>query len=417
MKTISIALKDLQILFKDRGALFQLFILPLLFIMVFSGALGAIGSSGKSGEVTLPTLGVVSLDEGEAAAFLLNKIKEDGSFLVQSLPATEAQSQLDDNKVVAVLAIPAGFTAGIQQSKPVSLVITTGKNSDPQIVEAARLVVESIAADMTLESQIIASLQQMGDMQATAPEQYQVFSTERVLAQARSQFETAQVRPLINIIQSVPQQEEEQEVTPDLSLSAVPGFTVLFVFLAGQTTARSIYDEKKIGSFRRLVAAPINKAQLLVGKILPNFIIALIQIAVIFAFGAFGLRLMGLTPLPIENAPLGAVLVAILLALCSSAFGITIASLARTENQIAGISTLLLWGMGLLGGCLVPLFVLERFIGPLAMIVPHYWANKALDDLLIRGLGLADIYLSLVMLGVFSLIFFAIGLWRFDFER
>jgi len=165
------------------------------------------------------------------------------------------------------------------------------------------------------------------------------------------------------------------------------------------------------------VAAPINKAQLLVGKILPNFIIALIQIAVIFAFGAFGLRLMGLTPLPIENAPLGAVLVAILLALCSSAFGITIASLARTENQIAGISTLLLWGMGLLGGCLVPLFVLERFIGPLAMIVPHYWANKALDDLLIRGLGLADIYLSLVMLGVFSLIFFAIGLWRFDFER
>ena len=47
MKTISIALKDLQILFKDRGTLFQLFILPLLFIMVFSGALGAIGKSRR----------------------------------------------------------------------------------------------------------------------------------------------------------------------------------------------------------------------------------------------------------------------------------------------------------------------------------------------------------------------------------
>jgi ABC-2 type transport system permease protein len=379
--------------------------------------LGAIGSSGKSEEVTLPNLGVVDLDEGEAAAFLLNKIKEDGSFSVQSLPDTEAQTQLDENKVVAVLTIPAGFTAGVQQSTPVTLVITTGKNSNPQIVEAARLVVESIAADMTLESQIIASLKQMGEMQATAPEQYQVFSTERVLAQARSQFETAQARPLINIVQTVPQQGEEQTATPDLSLSAVPGFTILFVFLAAQTTARSIFEEKKIGSFRRLVAAPINKAQLLIGKILPNFDIALIQIAVIFAFGAFGLRLLGFAPLPIEKAPLGTVLVAILLALCSSAFGIAIAALARTENQIAGLSTLLLWGMGLLGGCLVPLFVLERFIGPLAMIVPHYWANKALDDLLIRGLGLADVWLSLVMLGVFSLVFFAIGLWRFDFER
>jgi ABC-2 type transport system permease protein len=415
MKTISIALKDLQILFKDRGALFQLFILPLLFIMVFSGALSAIGG-GSEEQVALPNLAVVDLDGSEAARFLINKIQEDGSFSVQSLTVSDVQSQLDENKVVAVLTIPAGFTGGVQGSTPVTLVIATGKNADPQIVEAMRLVVESIAADMTLESQIIASLQQMGDMQATAPEQFQVFSTQRVLAQARSQFETAQVRPLIKIVQSVPQQEEQEE-TPDLSLSAVPGFTILFVFLAGQTTARSIYDEKKVGSFRRLSAAPINKVQLLVGKILPNFIIALIQIAVIFAFGAFGLKAMGLTPLPIGRAPIGAILVAILLALCSTAFGILIASLARTENQIGGISTLLLWGMGLLGGCLVPLFILERFIGPFAMIVPHYWANKALDDLLIRGLGLADIYLSLVMLGVFSLIFFAIGLWRFDFER
>ena len=414
MKTISIALKDLQILFKDRGALFQLFILPLLFIAVFSGALGALG---KEPEVTLPNLAVVDLDGGEAAQFLLDKITADGSLSILTLPAPDAQSQLDENKVVAVLTIPAGFTAGVQQSKPVTLVITTGKNSDPQIVEAARLVVESIAADMTLESQILASLQQMGDMQATAPEEYQVFSAERVLAQARSQFETAQARPLITIVQSLPQQDPNEKKTPDLSLSAVPGFMILFVFLTGQTTARSIFEEKKVGSFRRLAAAPINKAQLLLGKILPNFVVALIQIAVIFAFGAFGLKAMGLNALPIDKAPLGAVLVAILLALCSSAFGILIAALAKTENQIAGLSTLLLWGMALLGGCLVPLFILERFIGPLAMIVPHYWANKALDDLLIRGLGLADIYLSLVMLGVFSLIFFAIGLWRFDFDR
>jgi hypothetical protein len=38
---------------KDRGTLFQLFILPLLFILVFSGALSAIGESEA---VSLPTL-------------------------------------------------------------------------------------------------------------------------------------------------------------------------------------------------------------------------------------------------------------------------------------------------------------------------------------------------------------------------
>lgn len=414
MKTISVTLKDLQILFRDRGALFQLFILPLLFIIVFSGALGAIG---KSGVVTLPNLAVVDLDGGAAAQMLKEKLATDGSVSIMNTSSTEAQAQVDQKKVVGMLTIPAGFTSNVQQSKPVTLVFAPGKDADPQQVEAIRLVLDSLAADMTLESQIIASLQQMGDMQASAPEEYQVFTIERILAQARSQFENAQVRPLINLIQSVPQQDAQQETTPDLSQSTIPGFTVLFVFMAAQTTARSIYEEKKLGSFRRLVAAPLSKAELLVGKILPNFITGLVQIVVIFAFGSLGMRLLGLTPLPITRAPLGTILVAIILALCSSAFGIAIAAIARTENQISGLSTLLLWGMGLLGGSLVPLFILERFLGPIPMIVPHYWANRALDDLLLRGLGMGDVLLDLGVLFGFCLLFFAIGLWRFDFER
>jgi ABC-2 type transport system permease protein len=414
MKTISIALKDLQILFKDRGTLFQLFILPLLFIMVFSGALGAIG---KSAEVILPSLAVVDLDGGVAAQDLVSKLVADGSIVIQPYLATQAQSLVDENKVVGVLTISSGFTTGVQQGRPVTLVLTTGTSADPQKVESIRLILASIAADMTLESQIVASLQQMGDMQAFSPESSQVFTTERILAQAHTQFASAQTRPLINIVQTIPQQETSQEATPDLSQSAVPGFTVLFVFLAAQTTARSIYEEKKIGSFRRLAAAPLSKAELLIGKILPNFITGLVQIVVIFAFGSLGMRLLGLTPLPIEKAPLGMILIAVLLALCSSAFGIAIAAIARTENQISGLSTLLLWGMGLLGGSLVPLFVLERFLGPIPMIVPHYWANRALDDLLIRGLGMSNVALDLGVLLGFSLLFFVIGLWRFDFER
>ncbi|MFZ0532698.1 MAG: ABC transporter permease [Anaerolineales bacterium] len=414
MKTINIALKDLQILFKDRGTLFQLFILPLLFIMVFSGALGAIG---KSAEVILPSLAVVDLDGGVAAQDLVSKLVADGSIVIQPYLATQAQSLVDENKVVGVLTISSEFTTGVQQGRPVTLVLTTGTGADPQKIESIRLVIASIAADMTLESQIVASLQQMGDMQAFSPESSQVFTTERILAQAHTQFASAQTRPLINIVQTIPQQETTQEATPDLSQSAVPGFTVLFVFLAAQTTARSIYEEKKIGSFRRLAAAPLSKAELLIGKILPNFITGLVQIVVIFAFGSLGMRLLGLTPLPIEKAPLGMILIAVLLALCSSAFGIAIAAIARTENQISGLSTLLLWGMGLLGGSLVPLFVLERFLGPIPMIVPHYWANRALDDLLIRGLDMSNVALDLGVLLGFSLLFFVIGLWRFDFER
>ena len=197
---------------------------------------------------------------------------------------------------------------------------------------------------------------------------------------------------------------------------AVPALTVLFVFLTAQTAAQSIYDEKKVGSFRRLLAAPISKASMLVGKMLPAFLTALVQTAVTFAFGIVGLRLMGLTPLTLGNSPLGVVLVAVAVALCTSSFGILIAAVARTENQIGGLSTLLLWGMGIVGGGIVPLFLLESFLGPLPKVVPHYWAIRAYNDLMIRGLGLVDVAVEIVVLLGFSALFFAVGLWRFEYD-
>jgi ABC-2 type transport system permease protein len=48
--------------------------------------------------------------------------------------------------------------------------------------------------------------------------------------------------------------------------------------------------------------------------------------------------------------------------------------------------------------------------------VPQYWANRAFDDLLLRGLGLQDVALELAVLLGFAILFFVIGLWRFDFE-
>jgi ABC-2 type transport system permease protein len=48
--------------------------------------------------------------------------------------------------------------------------------------------------------------------------------------------------------------------------------------------------------------------------------------------------------------------------------------------------------------------------------IPHYWAKDALENLLLRGLSLADITTPLLALAGFTVLFFAIGLWRFDFD-
>ncbi len=413
MKSLSIAFKDLQILFKERGELLQLFLLPLIFIIVFSGALGALGSSDEVERLSLP---VVDLDGGEAAQALLAGLDAAGGVQTRLYEHSDAQSQLEANDINRMLVIPADFTSGAEQGEQVELSLISHPDADLQETEAVRLVIVGVASEMSLESQILASLSQMGDMQANAPEQYQVFTTERVIAQARSQFETAQTRPLIEVIETVPSKEGERELVESIGLVAISGIAVLFVFGTAQVTARSIYDEKKVGSFRRLLAAPMSKSALLSGKMLPNIIVGLIQFTVIFAFGILGLKWLGLSAPTLGNEPLSVVLVCFVICLCSTAFGILIAAIARTENQIGGLTSLLVWGLGIVGGAFIPIAFLDQFLGPIVKVIPQYWANRALSSLMLRNLGLADVTTEILVLLGFTLLFFLIGLWRFDFD-
>lgn len=413
MKSISIAIKDLQILFKDRGEVIQLFLLPLLFIIVFSGALGALGGESKPVLLTLP---VVDLDGGETAQALLTGLDEAGGIKTKLYEQTQADKLLENNDISRMLVIPVDFTSGTEQGIPVELTLTSHPDADIQETEAVRLVIVGVVNELSLESQILASLRQMGEMQANAPEEYQVFTTDRVLAQARSQFESSQTRPLIEVKETIPSQEGERPIVETLGLAAVSGIAVLFVFGTAQVTARSIYDEKKIGSFRRLLAAPMSKASLLSGKMLPNIAIGLIQFIVIFAFGVYGLKLLGLSAPTLGDQPLSVLLVCLVICLCSTAFGILVAAIARTENQIGGLTSLLVWGLGIVGGAFIPIAFLDQFLGPVVKVIPQYWANRALSSLMLRGLGLADIATEIAVLLGFTALFFLFGLWRFDFE-
>jgi len=417
MKAWSIAWKDITIFLKDRGAIVYLFLLPLLFIVVMSGALSAVGQSTP--QPTRIALPVVDLDGGEAARSLVQALDAAGGVRVEAYEQDVAVALLREGKLGRVLTIPSGFTANLAADRPSTLRLVNHPDADPEKNEAVRVVVEGVARDMALQSQILASLRQMGEMLADAPPEYQeAFSTERAVAQARSQFEASAKRPLVEVRQCVPAitSQPQEATTPGLNLTAVPGLAVLFVFLTAQATAYSIHEEKKIGSFRRLLAAPLSKASLLLGKMLPNLVTALLQMAAILAFGAFGLRLLGLTPVSLGRDPLALSLVVLLIALCSSALGLTIAALARTEGQVGGISQVLLWVMAILGGSIIPLFALEMYLGPLPRIVPHYWANRALDNLMLRGLTLAGVGTEMIVLLGFTILFFAIGLWRFEFD-
>ena len=425
---LSIAWKDLLILFKDRNALVGAFLLPIVFIVVYLGVAGAAtggGGGGGDAEAERVPLPFVNLDpDGTAATALIDGLNTQGG-LDASVYAgadgrpyseTEALAKLEAKEIQRLLIIPAGFSAGLEAGERVSLRIVN-KSLDPGQSGAVMMAIEGVTRDMSLERQIVASLERLAEMQQANPSFDPATSAELAIPIARRQFEESRGRPLVTVVQgqpSGPDQEDQPQVTG--VQIGVPGFAVLFIFLTAQITARSIYDEKKTGTFRRLLASPLGKWPMLVGKLIPNFVIVLLQVVILFAAGMFLLPLMGLPALSLGSDIPALVLLVLAVALCCTTLGILIAAVARTEAQIGGISALVLWVLAFLGGSFIPLFLINESMATIGQVTPHYWAVTGFYDLLTRGQGLTAVIDSIVVLLGFSAVFFLVGTWRFEFE-
>ena len=413
MNAIYVAMKDLQIMFKDRGQIISAFLLPLAFIFAISLTVPELGATDEPAR-----LPVVNLDPGGAASqALIDGLNADGKIQVELHEKDEARAALERRQIENLLTIPAGFSQDAAAGRPVTLLLLNHPNASRTHTELLLRAINGVAQVSSLQAQLIAGMSQMGDMQAAGSAGSQAFTSARNVAQAQSQFERSKTAPLVVVRKTQPQVLGEAIENPNWVQQNIPGYTIIAVFGISVATALSIYSEKRLGSFRRLLAAPISKAALLGGKMLSNYVLALNLIVVIFAISILVLPLLGLERVTLGNDPLALVVVSLVVALCSTSFGVFISAITRTEGQISALSSVGIWLLGFVGGCLLPPFVLEYLgLGVISRAVPHYWAITAYQDLMVRGRGLADVTTQLLALLAFSAIFFTIGVWRFKFD-
>jgi ABC-2 type transport system permease protein len=360
MNALDVAKKDILILLKDRGQVILLFVLPIVFVIAISAALGAAVSGQQAIDVP-----VVNLDGGEASQMLIDQLNADRGLKTVEYVESQAGTDLQEEKIKLALYIPAGFTADVEAGQVTKLRLVRGPAASDSEMATVWLVVEGVAGDLSLQTQLLAGLSQMGAMMGDAPQEAQAFTAERIQAQAKSQYERAKTEPLVAVAAKWPDVMTGGREKFDPSSFGMAGFAILFAFLGAQVTAQSIWDEKKLGTFRRLQTSPLSRFDLMVGKMLPNFVIALVQVAIIFGLSTVLLPLMNLGAPSLGKDPLALVVVTVVLAVCSTGLGVFIAALARTENQVGGIATVLLWTAGMVGGAFIPAFLLGNLLNTL----------------------------------------------------
>jgi ABC-2 type transport system permease protein len=193
---------------------------------------------------------------------------------------------------------------------------------------------------------------------------------------------------------------------------AITGNAVLFGFFIALTCALSFVEERRTGTLRRVMAAPVSRRLFVLAKLVPFVVIGAIQMAFLFGLGAilFGLRVGG--------SVVALILLCLAVVLCATSLGLLIASFSGTEKQVGGIGSICLLVMGLAGGAMVPRMLMPAALQQLGLCTPQAWALDGYYELLVRdGASLADVAPQIAAVTAFAVAFAIVGALRFRFER
>ncbi len=157
----------------------------------------------------------------------------------------------------------------------------------------------------------------------------------------------------------------------------VPSYLVMFAFFLVLVVGRLFVAERRQGTMKRLRMAPIGRWQILFGKFVPAYLLSVCQ--------GFFLLLAGKLVFAMDWGPDPLWLAPVVLATSLAAMGVAliVASLARTESQVAVYGTLLVLALAGISGSLMG----DRDLMPEAMqhfslLTPHAWALDAYRQLL-----------------------------------
>jgi ABC-2 type transport system permease protein len=189
----------------------------------------------------------------------------------------------------------------------------------------------------------------------------------------------------------------------------VPGMTAMFTFFWVRSVGSLFFTEHKWGTWERLQVSFANPVQLMLGKLLPIFMLIALQHVLLFGLGTL------LFDLNANGTVLGLVPLFFALNVCVVMLGLALVAICRTSIQIDVISNILTILFATLGGALVPAFSLPQLGEDIAPATPTYWAMEGARAVILEGDGFSAVLVPTAVLFGFAALFAVIAARRFRF--
>jgi ABC-2 type transport system permease protein len=424
--TLRLARKDLKILFKDRGQLAVLFVLPLaLALMLVGQHIGAKQLVSASGEARLSiTAYVVNEDQGPYGAQVDEALRGIPALrTLRSRSVDHADEKVADGEAPVAVIIPADFSARLDANQPtrIQLIKDPAQQTEAQIVAGImREVLTELSVRAEIEYGIRAVYEKTGALEGADPEIVRAAQAQTMGAIWTAVQEIRQSPAIVVQRQDLAGEERVLVASGVVFGFTMPIFATMFAFFLVGYMAESILGEKEAGSFRRLLAAPIHPGTVVAGKMVAFIGIVCLQMLVLFGICSV------LADMPLGDLP-GLLALTLALALAATGLGMLLGSLAQTKKQAGSIGMLLgfgLWfasgftnfSLDLTGGQIQFGMPLEGVRYYVSQLTPHAHAIDGYYKLLIDGADLVELLPNILALLGFGVVFFLVGLWRFRYE-
>jgi len=407
---IAIAAKDLRLLLRDKAGFFFTCVFPLL-IAVFFGAMFSGGgqSSGK-----MPVL-VVDEDRTDGSRAYVGKLKASAELEVTAMERAKAFEEVRRGRATAVIVLKPGVGAGQENmfwGKPpgIALGVDPARRAEAGMLQGilTKYAVEGMQEGFAKPEKMrdsVARARQSARAAADMPPGYQG-DLDRFLGELdqfldKSSRHEAETPAGGSGFQGFKPVEIETVEVVRHRIGPTNAFAVSFpqgiiwgIIGCAAAFGLSLVVERTHGTLVRLQLAPLGRLQILGGKALACFTAIVAQAVVLFGIGlaVFGIRTAapGLLLLAIFSSAVAFVGIMMLLSV-----------LGRTERSAGGIGWAIMLVMSMIGGGMIPLFIMPAWMVRLSHLSPVKWAVLAFEGATWRQFTTTEMLLPCgILLGV-----------------
>ena len=189
----------------------------------------------------------------------------------------------------------------------------------------------------------------------------------------------------------------------------LPGVLAMTISMSAMMTmGNSIAGERERGELARLFMTPTSVSTVIGGKIISQLLREMIKTIILIVVAVLLFNVV------INGNMLLLFLVLLLSTLCFVGFGMMFSATAKTQEDYIQIIMPIVMPMMFICGVFFPTETMPWVLQKIAYFLPLTYANDALRAVMLQGVGLEGVAIDLLVLIAFTVIFFAVGVMRFN---